>query len=351
MEKPFLQFRLVFTILLFWGLSLSVCAQERPKLFKSEEPISMKMALSIKDLKAQTNDSVFIDSEIQLETSSGTWESFPFEIRTRGNFRLNECFYPPMRMKLKKKEAEGSIFQGNRNLKLVLPCTKSKNADSYIGKEYLAYKLYEKVTDYHFRTRLVRVKFTNLDDKKREETELLGFVIEDNDEVAKRFDAKILKDKKIAPILMQDLPTIRHDFFQLMIGNTDWSTLFQHNQDVMALDDKTIVPMAYDFDMTGLVNPPYAQVSNLVDLESVKDRLYRGFCRDQQLMQQVRQEFLDKKTEILDEVAQQKIYYSEADAKMLISYLNGFFDILESDRLFENKILNACRQVDGTVMK
>lgn len=311
----------------------------------------MKMALSIKDLKAQTNDSVFIDSEIQLETSSGTWESFPFEIRTRGNFRLNECFYPPMRMKLKKKEAEGSIFQGNRNLKLVLPCTKSKNADSYIGKEYLAYKLYEKVTDYHFRTRLVRVKFTNLDDKKREETELLGFVIEDNDEVAKRFDAKILKDKKIAPILMQDLPTIRHDFFQLMIGNTDWSTLFQHNQDVMALDDKTIVPMAYDFDMTGLVNPPYAQVSNLVDLESVKDRLYRGFCRDQQLMQQVRQEFLDKKTEILDEVAQQKIYYSEADAKMLISYLNGFFDILESDRLFENKILNACRQVDGTVMK
>lgn len=311
----------------------------------------MKMALSIKDLKAQTNDSVFIDSEIQLETSPGTWESFPFEIRTRGNFRLNECFYPPMRMKLKKKEAEGSIFQGNRNLKLVLPCTKSKNADSYIGKEYLAYKLYEKVTDYHFRTRLVRVKFTNLDDKKREETELLGFVIEDNDEVAKRFDAKILKDKKIAPILMQDLPTIRHDFFQLMIGNTDWSTLFQHNQDVMALDDKTIVPMAYDFDMTGLVNPPYAQVSNLVDLESVKDRLYRGFCRDQQLMQQVRQEFLDKKTEILDEVAQQKIYYSEADAKMLISYLNGFFDILESDRLFENKILNACRQVDGTVMK
>ncbi|OYX18594.1 MAG: hypothetical protein B7Z16_08620, partial [Algoriphagus sp. 32-45-6] len=219
----------------------------------------MKMALSIKDLKAQTNDSVFIDSEIQLETSPGTWESFPFEIRTRGNFRLNECFYPPMRMKLKKKEAEGSIFQGNRNLKLVLPCTKSKNADSYIGKEYLAYKLYEKVTDYHFRTRLVRVKFTNLDDKKREETELLGFVIEDNDEVAKRFDAKILKDKKIAPILMQDLPTIRHDFFQLMIGNTDWSTLFQHNQDVMALDDKTIVPMAYDFDMTGLVNPPYAQ--------------------------------------------------------------------------------------------
>jgi hypothetical protein len=136
-----------------------------------------------------------------------------------------------------------------------------------------------------------------------------------------------------------------------MIGNTDWSTLFQHNQDVMALDDKTIVPMAYDFDMTGLVNPPYAQVSNLVYLESVKDRLYRGFCRDQQLMQQVRQEFLDKKTEILDEVAQQKIYYSEADAKMLISYLNGFFDILESDRLFENKILNACRQVDGTVMK
>ncbi len=351
MKKSFLQFRLVSFILLFWSLSQGVVAQERPKLFKSEEPVSLKMALSIKDLRAQTNDSVFIDSEIQLETSPGTWESFPFEIRTRGNFRLNECFYPPMRIKLKKKDAEGSLFQGNRNLKLVLPCTKSKNADSYIGKEYLAYKLYEKVTEYHFRTRLVRVKFTNLDDKKREETELLGFVIEDNDEVAKRFDAKILKDKKIAPILMQDLPTLRHDFFQLMIGNTDWSTLFQHNQEVMALDERTIVPMAYDFDMTGLVNPPYAQVSNLVELESVRDRLYRGFCRDEVLMQQVRQEFLDKKGEMIAEVEKQQGLYPPAEVKGITSYLNEFFQILESDRLFRDKILQSCRAVDGSVMK
>lgn len=351
MKNAFSYLKLALGILVLGLFSNLVFAQERQKLFKSEEPVSMKMSLSIKEIKAKTNDSTFLDAEIQVETVPGTWQTFPVEVRRRGNFRLNECFYPPMRIKLTKKDAEGSLFQGNRNLKVVFPCSKGKNADSYVGKEYLAYKLYEKVTEYHFRTRLIRVKFTNLDDKKSEEVELLVFLIEDNDEVAERFDGEIIEGKKIAPLLMQDLPTLRHDFFQMMIGNTDWSTLFQHNQEVMALDQRTIIPMAYDFDMTGLVNPPYAQVSNLVELESVRERLYRGFCRDEVLMQQVRQEFLEKEAEILEEVDLQSNYYSEADAKALKSYLKEFFDVLKSDKVFSDKILKACRVVDGSVMK
>lgn len=351
MTKARFAFSLLVFILGYLMISSLGIAQERQKLFDSEEPLSLRMAVSIKALKAESNDSTYVDGEIQLETTPGNWEAFPFDMRTRGNFRLNECFYPPMRIRLKKKEAEGSVFQGNRNLKLVLPCSKTKNADSFIGKEYLAYKFYEQVTEYHFRTRLVRVKFTNLDDRKAEEVELLGFVIEDNDEVAERFDGKILKDKKIAPILMDDLPTLRHDFFQMMIGNTDWSTLFQHNQEVMLIGEKTVIPMAYDFDMTGLVNPPYAQVSTLVELESVKDRLYRGFCRNEPMMQAVRKEFLEKEEQFYTEIDNQKLYYSEAEAKAIRSYLKEFFDMLRSDRMFTEKILKSCRTVDGSVMK
>lgn len=58
-----------------------------------------------------------------------------------------------------------------------MPCQKGKGVDSFIGKEYLAYQLLEDITQYYFDTRLVKIKFTNLDDKKGEEIELLGFFL------------------------------------------------------------------------------------------------------------------------------------------------------------------------------
>ena len=334
----------VLFLFAFWSDGVS---QEIEKLFDSEVPISMKMSFSIKEIKSKTNDSTYMDSEISVQTSSGNWETFPFEIRTRGNFRLENCFYPPMRIKLKKDEAKGTIFQGNRSLKLVLPCSKSKSADSFLGKEYLAYQLFEQVAPYTFDTRLVKVEFTNLDDKKVEPVVLLGILIEDDDEVAKRFDGEILT-KKIPPSIMEDSATVRHDLFQMMIGNTDWSGLYQHNQKAMVIGEKTIIPLAYDFDMTGLVNPPYGQVNSAVGIEKITDRVFRGFCRNPELVQTIRKEFLAKESKIFETIESNKQYYSEADAKSINTFIKEFFDILKNDKLFQQKVLEACRKADGT---
>ena len=327
-----------------WSVGVS---QELEKLFDSESPISMKMSFSIKEIKSKTNDSTYMDSEISVQTSSGTWQTFPFEIRTRGNFRLENCFYPPMRIKLKKDEAKGTIFQGNRSLKLVLPCSKSKSADSFLGKEYLAYQLFEQVTPYTFDTRLVQVEFTNLDDKKAEPLILLGILIEDDDEVAKRFDGEILT-KKIPPIIMEDSATVRHDLFQMMIGNTDWSGLYQHNQKAMVIGEKTIIPLAYDFDMTGLVNPPYGQVNSAVGIEKITDRVFRGFCRNPELVQTIRKEFLVKESKIFETIELNKQFFSEVDSKWINNFIIEFYDILKNDKLFQQKVLEACRKADGT---
>ncbi|HSF53686.1 MAG TPA: hypothetical protein VLA71_08050 [Algoriphagus sp.] len=328
-------------LIFFIGTSLRAFSQER--LFDSKEPISIELQFSIKQLKSETNDSTFIDSQMVFESAPGQKDTLKIEIRTRGNFRLDNCFYPPMRVKMKKNDVENTVFQGNRNLKLVLPCSKAKTADSYLGKEYLAYQLYEEIAEYTFHTRLLRVKFINTDDKKGETAELLGFFIEDDDEVADRLGGEILDDKRIIPTLMEDTATVRHDFFQLMIGNTDWSGLFQHNEKVLKLDEKTIVPLAYDFDMTGLVNPPYAQVNNNIGIERVTDRLYRGFCRDPQLMQSVRAEILAKENIVYETIEKNQQYFGESSAKACRTYLKEFFDILKSDGMFEQKVLRSCR--------
>ncbi|GMQ24886.1 hypothetical protein Aoki45_15680 [Algoriphagus sp. oki45] len=339
-------FQTLFSIFLFSFSFNPVFAQEEKRLFDTEEALELEMSTSIKRLRSETNDSTFITQDIAVY-ENGTFENYPFEIRTRGNFRLENCYYPPTRIRMAKDDAKGSIFQGTRKLKLVLPCSKGKNSGNYVGKEYLAYKMYELVTDYYFRTRLVKMKFTNLDDKKGEQEELLGFVIEDDDDVAQRFDAEI-SDKKIPPNIMEDTATVIHDFFQMMIGNTDWSGLYQHNQKVMIVGQKTIYPLAYDFDMCGLVNPPYAQVNSAVPISKVTERLYRGFCRDESLFQYVRQHFLDRESELMGLIDQYQDLYTSADLKAMKSFVSEFFGMLKSDKLFKDRIVSSCRNLDGS---
>lgn len=313
------------------------------KLFKTDDPLPIEMAFSVKDLKKTTNDSTFLNSYLLVESTPGSYDSIPMKMRTRGNFRLDHCYYPPIKLKFKKKHVKGTVFQKNTSLKLVMPCQRNKGADSFIGKEFLAYQLLEDITPYYFETRLVKVKFTNLDDKKAEEIELLGFLIQEDEKVAKRFEGKVLEERKIPPSFMQDTATVRQDFFQFMIGNTDFSTLFLHNQKVLQLSDETIVPLSYDFDMSGLVNPPYALVNAQLGLKSITDRLYRGFCRDEVFLEMIRQEFLIKEDVFWTTVDRQHPYISEIDMKSARGFLKEFFDVLKSDRLFQDKILQACR--------
>lgn len=340
MKKYFSSIFAFFLGALFFQLQVS--AQEMPELFSTEEPLEIQMKFSIKDLRKQTNDSVYMDSFMSYRTEDGTWDSLEIEIRTRGNFRLNNCFYPPIRLKVKKGNKKGTPFKGQKGLKVVFPCTKVKNAGDFVGKEYLAYKLYEQVTPYYFPTRLLKISYINEDDRKPEVQELIGFIIEDDDLVAERFGGTIYDEKKIGPSFMEDSASVRHDMFQYMIGNTDWSSLFGHNQKNLRLEGDVFVPLAYDFDMCGLVNPPYGQVSNLVDIEKITDRLYRGFCRDPELMQTVRREFLAKQEPIM-QLVQDQIYMDEGDKKLATSYLKDFFRVLESDARFENEILGNCR--------
>lgn len=342
------KFSSLFLVIFFFSFLSSFGFQNGP-LFETNDPLPIKMTFSVKDLRKNTNDTTYMDSFLMIESSAGKWDSIPLEMRTRGNFRLDNCYYPPIRIKFKNKQINGTVFEKNKSLKLVMPCQKGKGADSFIGKEFLAYQLLEDITQYHFDTRLVKIKFTNQDDKKGEEIELLGFLIQDDDEVADRFDGKIVEGRRIPPSFMQDSATVRQDFFQYMVGNTDFSTLFLHNQKVLQLPDTTIIPLAYDFDMSGMVNPPYAQVSAQLNIKSVTDRLYRGFCRDETFLEMMRQEFLVKEEQFWSTVERQQPYLSDADMKATKNFLKGFFDVLKNDRLFRDKVLLACRASDGSV--
>src|SRR5258705_11100554 len=72
--------------------------------------------------------------------------------------------------------------------------------------------------------------------------------------------------------------------FEYLIANTDWSVPSYHNIKLIApKDDKSIRPyaVAYDFDICGFVDPPYATIDEQLQehISSVRERLNRDFPR------------------------------------------------------------------------
>ncbi|HEY2726473.1 MAG TPA: hypothetical protein VGI61_04835, partial [Parafilimonas sp.] len=67
--------------------------------------------------------------------------------------------------------------------------------------------------------------------------------------------------------------------FEYMIGNTDWSVQYLQNIKLIA-KDSTQAPstVPYDFDHAGIVNAPYAQPAEELQMSSVRQRRYRGYC-------------------------------------------------------------------------
>ena len=143
----------------------------------------------------------------------------------------------------------------------VTPLRKEKNDN--IIQEFIAYKFYEKISPYYFKTRLVDIEFTEIKKKKTEVHKLIGFLIEDDKRVADRFEGKSF-ERYIHPKAMDDLTSVQNSFFQFMIGNTDFSVAYQHNGKLLYVNKK-IHPLPYDFDLCGLVDACLLYTSDAAD--------------------------------------------------------------------------------------
>jgi hypothetical protein len=343
MKTPVKQFPIL--LLLVWlGISASAQSDDVTPLFKSVDPVSVKLSFSIKEVKKITNDTIYSPTVLHFKNESGGWDSVKIDLRARGEFRRKNCFFPPIRIKMKKKDTDGTLFAGNKSLKLVVPCQTAKTANDLIMKEYLAYKLYEPITPYFFHTRMVDLTLTDNSSKQPKTHQLKAFFIEDDGLVAKRFGAKMLKDVQLHPMRFHDTTSTIHDFFEYMIANTDWSSMAQHNIKVMQLKTKELIPLTYDFDMSGLVNAPYAQVSELLEISSVKERVYRGFCRTDAVFEYVRKEYINHEAQIMNAFNTKEL--SDLNPKELAGakkYIEEFFTTLKNDKSYKDNILSKCR--------
>lgn len=337
-----------YCINLFFLFQFGAIAQstEPSPLFLKGDVLEVRLEFPFREVKKSRSDTIYFASQLHYKSGLQEWDSIEVRIRGRGNFRRDNCFFLPIKMKIKKKDNAGTLFEGNQNLKLVMPCMKDRNSNDLVIKEYLCYKLYELISPYTFSTRLINLNLT--DSRKRNSTSynIKGFIIEDDKQVARRANGEMLEGFQRNALFMQDSLAALHDVFQYMIGNTDWSSDKQHNVKMMLLPSKAKVPIPFDFDMSGLVNAPYAVVNELIPIENVRERHFRGICRNKELAEYVRIKYLKLEPAFWETFHSLEDQLDSKEAIVVEDYLKDFFSLVADKKRFEEIILRKCRKLE-----
>lgn len=282
-----------FLIIIFCGVLLFPSTNEAQKnvataskqqqilannnLFDSNEILHFKLTGKLNSLYNDRSDnSSYHPVLLQYMERDSSLISIPLMVKTRGHFRRMKgmCTIPPLLLDFPKEQSKNSVFLYQRKLKLVVPC----QGDDYVIREWLAYKMYNLVTEKSFKVRLVQVEFEDSLKQRKTETHYC-FLLEDEKYVADRNNTYIWKPKMLTMQSTNKEGFRKMAVFEYLIGNTDWSVPYRQNI-VLISSDSTHppFPIPYDFDHAGIVDASYAGPAPELGINSDRDRLYRGYC-------------------------------------------------------------------------
>jgi len=339
--KLFGSVRYLILVLLVVYSTEEIYSQDQ--LFQSDSILEISISGNLKPvLSDKSIYPVYFSQRLRfLDPMSGEQQDMAVELKARGNFRRlkADCKHLPLMLRFSEDlNTKGTVFHKQRKLKLVLPC----KGTSYVFKEWLAYKIYNIINPaYSFKTRIIRINFLDTNNGLTEEG-VLGFIIEDEKRLATR--NKMSVDEGIVVAEAVDKETyLNMVLFQYMIGNTDWSIPFLHNMKVIRKDSlSTPVIIPYDFDHAGMVNAPYAIPPPPLEMESVLERLYRGYCLDDiSEMDKSVERFQNLKDEIYKLVLNAK-FIDQTEIEEAIAYLDEFYKIINDPEARRTVLMSPC---------
>lgn len=303
-------------------------------LFGSEEELRFTVRGDLSTLFNDRGDQpVWHPVELAWPEKAAT----PIRAKVRGHFRksMSNCGMPPLLLDL------SNALPGYGSLKLVTPCSD----DRYVVREYLVYQAYRLFTEKSFRVRLARVTFENSRKNGKQNTALC-FLIEDEESVARRNALTVLDRDQVRPETTDRDTYLTMAIFELFAANTDWSVQYRQNIKLLT-DGKTMFTVPYDFDHAGLVGAPYAKPAPELEMNSVRERRYRGFCiKDMNDYSQVIRKFHDRKEAIRSLYTGHPLL-DEKYVTASLRFIEDFYAILENEKS-KNAVLGYPCRSDGT---
>ena len=336
-----------FAMASLMGLTLPAFAAKLPDtLFQSDEVLSVELTAPISTLIRERPQEKYLEASFTFKDADGTWVKLDSGIRARGNFRHRNCDFPPLTLNFKKSQVEGTIFENQDKMKMVVHCKDSGRYAQAVLQEYLAYRLLNALTDQSFRVRLLEVGYED-SDERRSRMARYAFLIEHKNRLAHRIGRKSLDIEQTEISAIQPDHLNLTSLFQFLIGNTDFSPIEGghdeccHNYDLFAKGADPLLSVPYDFDHSGFVNAPYAQPAEWVDIKNVRQRAYLGYCVNNPFVEGSIARFHQVRGELYVLVAELQGLESSVRDR-LTRYMDEFFEIIGEPEEIEGKIIGEC---------
>lgn len=314
-------------------------------LFANEKPLDITLTCDLTSFIKNKKEGEYIDALIEIHIDNNITLTKNIQLKARGNFRRDKCFFPPIYLNFKNDSAETKMIKGAYKIKLVTHCSNARVYETYILKEFLAYKLYNVLTDKSFKVRLLNIRYVDTG-KKQKNDQQYGFLIEPIELLAKRNNSIVVDPTIIRKENVAEVDADRLALFQYMIANTDWRIKGGHNtkyfKSLIEVTD-LVIPVPYDFDFSGFVGASYSFPQTWANVKEVTDRQYLGYCRDNdQAYLDNMAIFEDKKEEILGTI--DSFSYLHERARIDLSkYIVGFFNRIKRPDNFLVTLKAECR--------
>lgn len=316
-------------------------------LFRETDALQVTLTAPLTTLLKERSTEEYVAAVFEVSDGDGDALSFDVKIRARGHLRHEICVVPPLLVNFKKSDVKGTLFHKQDKLKLVVHCGDSIRYEQALVREYLAYRILNLITPASFQARLLRVRYVDNEGKRKDQVRYAYFM-EHKNRLGKRIDAKDLKIEETEIELLQPDHLNLTSVFQYLIGNTDFSPVAPspydeccHNYDLFKNDSDLLVAIPYDFDQSGFINAPYAAPSEQFPITSVRQRIYRGRCVNNEHIPATLQRFQEIRESIFT-LLQEHEGLTSMTRKSLLQYVENFYDIIDDPRKVDKYMTGKC---------
>lgn len=333
---------IIFLLALQHSLSFSQHSPLNSQVFFLDDNlIEVNFTTDIKKLRNDKKIPTYQPATISMKFSDTLTITEAIRVEPRGVYRKQNCDIASLMLNFKNPSSPK--LSPLKKLKFVGGCRSGSSYEELVLKEYLVYKIQNFLSPMSFRVRLLHITFNDSRGKAKPFTEY-AFLLEDMNDLASRNNCVEIKVRNYFTEATNREQMTFVNLFQYMIGNTDWSIPNLHNMKLMVPKNDTLakpLSIPYDYDYSGLVNASYAVPAEGLGIESVSQRLYRGFSRSYDELKVAIEVFKEKKESIMYYVDHFELCSTKC-RKLITAYLNDFYETVGSKKKIESIfIMNA----------
>jgi len=340
-------FPLFLSILLYSPAGLAADGAAPDPLFQSHDTLDVTISVPLTTLLRDRPTEEDLQGVLSYIGEDGETTTLGVKVRARGHSRHQICDLPPVWLNFKKSEVKDTLFHKQDKMKLAVHCGDSDRYEQTLLREYMAYRILNLATPMSFQVRLLRVTWVDTEGQSDEQVRY-SFLLEHKNRLGKRIDRKDLKIDETSVAALDPVHLNLTSVFQFLIGNTDFSPIAKseyneccHNYVLFSNDRDLLVAIPYDFDQAGLVSAPYALPGRQFGIRTVRQRIYRGRCENNDYVEASIDRFKAVRNNIFALIETQDGLTSKV-RRILATYVRQFYDIADDPRRVTRLMINEC---------